>query len=91
MPDASLASYMGNHAVFVESQDAGVCHVELTFAAGFTYSTDVTFAWQPGGVCGGPQCKCEDYLAPTSGPFVVNNPSATCVDAGLVGDAGADE
>jgi hypothetical protein len=88
MPDASLASYMGNHAVFVDSEDAGVCHIELTFAGGFTYTADVTFAWQPGGTCGGAQCKCGDYLAPTSGRFAVNNPSTTCIDAGA--DAGAD-
>jgi hypothetical protein len=81
-PDASLSSYTGNGRVFVDSQSPGVCHVELTFATGFTYSADVTFASQPGGVCGGPQCKCADYLTPTSGPFTVNNPSTTCVDAG---------
>jgi hypothetical protein len=89
-PDASLSSYMGNRAVFVESDDAGACAIELTFVSGFRYSADVTFAWKSGGVCGGPQCKCADYLAPTSGPFAVNNPSATCVDAGADADANAD-
>ena len=88
MPDASLSSYVGNHIVVVRSQSPGVCHVELTFATGFTYSSDVTFATQSGGVCGGPQCTCPDYLAPTAGPFPVNNPSATCVSGGL--DAGSD-
>lgn len=99
--DAGLSLTRGDDAawvgtVFVQGQGPGVCHVELTFAAGFTYSTDVTFATQPGGVCGGPQCKCGDYLAPTPGrdgfavPFAVNNPSNTCVvvDAGVDGDAG---
>jgi hypothetical protein len=83
------AAWVGT--VFVEGQSPGVCHVQLTFATGFTYSTDVTFATQSGGVCGGPQCKCGDYLAPTSGPFTVHNPSDTCVaapDAGAEGDAG---
>jgi hypothetical protein len=82
---------MGNGAgsgrVFVESQSPGVCHIELTFATGFTYPADVTFTLHPGGVCGGPQCKCGDYLAPTSGPFTVNNPSNTCV---AIPDAGDD-
>jgi hypothetical protein len=89
--DASLSSYLGNGAVFVRSEDPGTCHVTLTFATGFAYSADVTFASQPGGVCGGPQCKCGDYVAPTSGPFSVSNPSSTCVDAGQEGgvDAGS--
>jgi hypothetical protein len=71
------AAWVGT--VFVQGQSPGVCHVELTFATGFTYSAAVTFAAEPGGVCGGPQCKCGDYLAATSGPFTVNNPSDTCV------------
>jgi hypothetical protein len=85
-PDADPPSYPGNGEVFVDSQGPGVCHVELTFATGFTFATDVTFATRSGGVCGGPQCKCADYVEATSGPFVVQNPGATCVDAG----AGAD-
>jgi hypothetical protein len=82
---------VGTDAIFVSSNDAGACHVELTFVSGFTYSADVTFASKSGGVCGGPQCKCPDYVAPTSGPFQVQNPAATCVDAGATeaGDAGA--
>jgi hypothetical protein len=90
-PDASLSSYIGNGAVYVQSQSAGVCHVELTFATGFTYSADVTFTMRPGGVCGGAQCKCGDYPAPTSGPFKVNNPGTTCVDAGPDGGDAASE
>ena len=78
------AAWVGN--VFVQGQSPGVCHVRLTFATGFTYSTDVTFSSQSGGVCGGPQCKCGDILAPTVGTFTVNNPSDTCV----VADSGAD-
>jgi hypothetical protein len=83
--DASLSSYLGNGSVFVQSPNPGVCHVELVFATGFTYSADVTFTSQPGGVCGGPQCKCPDYVVPTSGPFTVDNPNDTCAaefDAG---------
>jgi hypothetical protein len=83
MPDASVSSYMGNGTVLVQSDGPGACHVELTFATGFTYSADVTFASHSGGVCGGPQCACPDYVTPTSGPFMVNNPSSTCVDASV--------
>jgi hypothetical protein len=90
MSDESLSSHVGKGEVFVESAGPGVCHVTLTFATGFTFSTDVTFATRPGGVCGGPQCHCPDYVGPTAGPFVVKNPSATCVDAaaGAAGEAG---
>ncbi len=81
------ASYTGDGFVSVQSRGPGTCHIDLRFATGFTYSTDVTFMSQPGGVCGGPQCKCPDYVAATSGPFMVNNPSDTCV---ATPDAGAD-
>lgn len=89
MPDASLAAYVDRGVVFVDSTGPGVCHVTLTFATGFTFATDVTFATRPGGVCGGPKCACPDYVGPTAGPFAVQNPSATCVDAGPETD-GAD-
>jgi hypothetical protein len=86
--DESLSSHIGRGEVFVDSAGPGVCHVALTFATGFTFAADVTFATQPGGDCGGPQCPCPKYVAPTAGPFVVENPSATCVDAGA-GNEGA--
>jgi hypothetical protein len=77
--------------VAVFSAGAGVCHIELTFATGFTYSTDVTFTQvsEDG-------CACPSLFAAISGPFTVNNPSDTCVDAGLDAQAvypetGADE
>jgi hypothetical protein len=91
-PYARASSYVGDGMVMVASQSAGACHVVLTFATGFTYSADVTFTSKPGGVCGGPQCKCPDPALSTSGPIPVNNPSNTCVDAGLEGarDAGED-
>jgi len=91
IPDASLSSYaISNGVVYVQSQGPGDCHIELTFATGFTYVADVTFGAKPGGVCGGPQCTCPDYVTPSSGAFAVNNPSTTCLDAGLDdgGDAG---
>lgn len=57
--------------VTVYSSSAGSCHIELTFATGFTYSADVTFTSQTEGLCPG----CAPYIGPTSGPFTVNNPS----------------
>jgi hypothetical protein len=70
--DASLSITRGadaalNSIVFVQGQNPGVCHVELIFATGFTYSAVVTFASKAGAMCG--DCACADYLAPTSGPF----------------------
>ena len=90
-PDASVTGYtntwMGSEHVYVSSDAPGTCHVELTFATGYTYSTDVTFATQSGGVCGGPQCTCGDYLA--AGSFAVNNPPDTCIDAGVDSGGGS--
>jgi hypothetical protein len=86
--NASLAATTVDDVVAIGSDGPGVCHVVLTFATGFTYSADVTFASKPGGVCGGPQCTCPDYVAPTGGPFAVQNPGSTCVDAGPDADAG---
>jgi hypothetical protein len=85
MPDASLEWYTGGGTkwVAVGSPSPGECHIVLTFATGFTYSADVTFTSQTGGQCPG----CRSYIGPTSGPFTVNNPNTTCLDAGP--DAGA--
>ncbi len=83
-PDAGLAYYTGGGSerqVSVGSSAPGDCHIVLTFATGFTYSADVTFTTRT--VCG--HCP---YVAPTSDPFTVNNPSNTCV---ALPDAGADE
>jgi hypothetical protein len=78
----SLHVYPGG-SLYVWSPSTGVCHVSLTFSSGFTYETDVTFATQtdndPG--CG----NCPPYIGPTQGSFRVDNPSNTCVDAGLDG------
>jgi hypothetical protein len=87
-PYARASSYVSDGTVVVGSEGAGVCHVALTFATGFTYSADVTFTSKPGGVCGGPECTCPDPTLATSGPFPVNDPSNACVDAGL--DAGGE-
>jgi hypothetical protein len=75
--------------VYLAATAPGVCHVELTFATGFTYSTDVTFTSQtdpePPGCA-----QCPPYIGPASqATFMVHNPSNTCVDdAGL--NAGVD-
>jgi hypothetical protein len=83
--DASLSNHVsGSESQYVSlsSPSPGVCHVELTFATGFTYSADVTFVSES--VVG--PCACPSSTAPTQNTFMVNNPSTTCVDAGV--DAG---
>jgi hypothetical protein len=72
-------------SIAIYSPTPGVCHVELTFATGFTYSTDVTFEVNTAKQQG---C-CALFDAPTQTTFMVNNPSTTCVDPGA-SDAGAD-
>jgi len=67
---------------------AGVCHVALKFATGFTYATDVTYAFEPFPDCNGHSTDYE--LAPSPRTFAVNNPSTTCVDAGRDGATGLD-
>lgn len=80
--------FSGCKEVHIAATVPGVCHVELTFATGFTYSTDVTFASQtdpepPG--CG----QCPQYVGPASqATFIVDNPATACLDAGS--DEGAD-
>jgi hypothetical protein len=70
--------------LYVASSTAGTCHVELAFATGFAYSTDVVFTstTTTGGCCSG------TGVNPTQSMFMVNNPSTTCVDGGL--DAGVE-
>ncbi len=74
--------FSGCKEVYLAATAPGVCHVELTFATGFTYSTDVTFASQRDPAP--PGCaQCPAYIAPSSqATFTVNNPSTTCLDAG---------
>ncbi len=79
----SLSWYTGEPTPFpgyvaVPSPGPGVCDVELTFATGFTYSAEVTFASM---TC---TTACGSFIGPTAGPFMVNNPGDTCValDAG---------
>lgn len=81
-PDAGLEWYTGattKWIVSVPSPSPGVCHIELQFATGFTYATDVTFTSQSDG--------CGSFIGPASTPYVVNNPPDTC----LASDAGDGE
>ncbi len=80
------ANYYGNGegglgTLEVGSQVAGLCHVELTFASGFVYSTDVTFTGTSNS-CG------TGFISPTQSVFVVNNPRSTCVDGTSAAGAG---
>jgi len=91
--DAGSSSYLfgpENASLAVSSPSAGVCHVTLTFATGFTYAADVTFTLQSQN--DPPGCPVWHYTTPTQPTFVVNNPGSTCVDAGLDarGDGPAD-
>jgi hypothetical protein len=84
--DASPANYVRPQApesVVIGSASAGVCHVELVFGSGFTYSTDITFVLQTPGSAD-PSCPpCGPYTQPTVSVYVVDNPGAACVDAGV--------
>jgi hypothetical protein len=64
--------------VAVQALRAGDCHVELVFANGFTFSTDITFTTQTDD--SDPQCPCQ-YLQPNPQTIAVHNPSSTCLDA----------
>lgn len=77
--DTSPSNYRSSQGVEVGSPSPGVCHVVLTFATGFTYSTDVTFASQTADGCDGPQ----SYVGPTTVVFSVADPAAACADAGV--------
>jgi hypothetical protein len=59
---------------------SGDCHVVLTFAGGFTYTTDVEFMDVPQACCGCPGTA----LAASPTGAMVDNPMATCAasDAG---------
>jgi hypothetical protein len=78
---SSPATYLGGpqqQYVYIPSYEVGDCHVELTFASGFTFSTDVHFSSQTDE--SDPQCPC-GYIQPDKQTIAVNNPSSTCVDA----------
>jgi hypothetical protein len=86
--DSSPSGYLfGSEgaSLAITSSAPGDCHVALTFATGFTYSTDITFVSQTELQTSG--CPaCPSYTAPTQAKFSVANPSATCA-----GDASPDD
>jgi len=61
----------------------GLCHVELQFANGYMFSTDIQFSSKN---FGDQQCP-DNAIVASPQTVMVNNPSATCVDGG--GEAGA--
>ena len=77
-----LTEYVkGRSQLFFVSPSVGVCHLELTFASGFTYEADVTFTSMSDS-CG------RSSVSPTQSPFAVDNPSSTCTDGGSAAGAG---
>jgi hypothetical protein len=70
--------------------------VALIFGTGFIYSADVRFTSQPQTVIepctGGGPLDCPPLIEPTQTEFMVDNPPATCADAGpdANGDTGID-
>lgn len=87
--DAGPAGYFSGgqqSALYVDSLQAGTCHVQLLFATGYSYATDVQFTSQVNNVPSG--CPCSTTIQPKQQTFQVDNPAATCPDAG--GDASRD-
>lgn len=84
VPDAGLddTTTVNRRAVIVRANQAGDCHVELTFASGFRFATDITFMTKNSGTAECPGCP--DYYASVDPMRVVNNPPETCLpsDAG---------
>lgn len=60
-------------SILIVSQTPGLCHVELGFATGFTYSADINFTTMTDG-CGG------TFVGASQTQYWVDNPSSTCVD-----------
>ena len=67
--------YVRGGQIAIFSKVAGVCHVDLTFMSGSTYSTAVTFTATVDD-CG------TTTVEPTQSTFAVDNPSSTCADGG---------
>jgi hypothetical protein len=76
-----LTEYVkGRGQLLFVSPTEGVCHLELTFASGFTYGADVTFT-SVSDSCG------TRFVSPTQSTFAVDNPSSTCTDGGSAAGA----
>jgi len=65
--------------IAIYSPNPGLCRVDLIFDQGFVYSTEVTFVLREQEN----PCDKHPYSVPTQRTFAVDNPSGTCVDAGL--------
>jgi hypothetical protein len=67
-------------ACYLNASTAGDCHLTLTFAGGFTYTTDVEFKEMPQACCGCPL----PYVVASPSEATIDNPISTCasVDAG---------
>jgi hypothetical protein len=77
--DAGPPYSVSDAFVSVTSPSPGVCHVELVFATGFTFTSDVTFVSKPALSCG----DTAVYVGPAPGVALhVNNPVTTCLDGG---------
>ncbi len=74
--DASTPSYVSGESVDIASPSPGVCHVQLTFGTGFTYSADVTFTSQ---TAEGDCVPSFSYVGPTQVVFPVAEPGETCM------------
>lgn len=69
--------------VLVFASGPGTCQIELNFASGFTYVTTVSFAAQSNAPEAPEGCPpCPAYTVPTRAEFNVENPIATCPEAG---------
>lgn len=72
---APASKYLGlDNRLSLPSEQAGDCHIELAFANGYTFATDVQFvsAEQP---C----ASCAPHFDPASDvPVAVPNPPSTC-------------
>jgi hypothetical protein len=68
--------------VDITSNYAGACGVELTFASGYTFTTQIEFTSHPGNE---QQCTCLSIQA-TPQMITVPNPSATCLGEAGAGD-----
>jgi hypothetical protein len=82
---ARLVPFTQCTQIYLIATEPGICHVALTFADGFTYSTDVTFTWMTLGAAPGCPDPCRPFVGPTQVRFLVDNPSATCIDGGVDG------
>jgi hypothetical protein len=68
--------------LYVVATQVGICHVQLVFATGYTYSADAQITSVPSDVGG-----CPASTAATPSVLHVSNPAATCRDGGVEASA----